>query len=76
LIDAMNFRTGAGTKVPWTIHFTEINGAHYIREKDANGAMANGGLIFTSAAVSFEFTPDTGRHAYEYALRVPFLDEP
>jgi hypothetical protein len=54
LQDASNFVSGAGTKVGWTIHFTQIDGAQYVREEDALASMATGGEIYTKASVRFE----------------------
>ncbi len=54
LVDALNFRGGAGTRVPWTIHFSDVDGAHYISEEDANAPMARRGEIFSNVAVRFE----------------------
>jgi hypothetical protein len=54
LQDALNFVNGPGTNVGWTIHFTDVAGAHFISEEDALAPMSSHGLIFTKAAVRFE----------------------
>jgi hypothetical protein len=54
LQDALNFTSGPGTGVAWTIHFTQVDGAQYIREEDALGSMKAGGEIYTKAALRFE----------------------
>jgi hypothetical protein len=54
LQEALNFKDGPGTDVPWTIHFTSVDGAQYIREEVADGAMATGGEIYTHTAIRFE----------------------
>jgi hypothetical protein len=54
LLDASNFDGGPGTSVAWMIHFADIDGAHYIREEEAQAPMATGGEIYTQTAVYFE----------------------
>lgn len=54
LQDALNFTSGPGTSVAWTIHFAQVDGAQYIREEDALGPMKRGGEIYTKASVWFE----------------------
>ena len=54
LLDALNFQSGPGTDVAWMIHFTEIAGAHYISEEDAQTPMSTQGEIYTKAAVRFD----------------------
>ena len=54
LVDALNFKSGPGTNMPWTIHFVDIAGAHYISEEDASAPMGYGGLIFSSVSYRFE----------------------
>ena len=54
LQDALNFASGPGTNVSWTVHFTQIDGAQYVREEDALAPMKAGGEIYTSASVRFE----------------------
>ncbi len=54
LIDALNFKSGAGTTVPWTIRFADLDGAHYIAEEDANAPLRAGGEIYTRTTVRFE----------------------
>jgi hypothetical protein len=54
LVNAMNFTGGPVNRVPWTIHFADIAGAQYIREEDANAAVAKDGEIFSQVAFRFE----------------------
>ncbi len=54
LKDSTNFVGGAATMVPWTIRFTDIDGAHYISEEKADAPIAAQGEIYTQAAVRFE----------------------
>ncbi len=54
LQDALNFTNGPSTKVGWTIHFAQIDGAQYVREEDALAPMKAGGEIYTQASVRFE----------------------
>jgi hypothetical protein len=54
LVDALNFVNGPGTSVPWTIHFTDIAGAHYISAEEAGAPMSTGGEIYTQAQIRFE----------------------
>lgn len=54
LVDAVNFRRGPLTKMPWTIHFADVDGAHYIREEDAAVAVAKDGLLFSDVAINVE----------------------
>jgi hypothetical protein len=54
LVEALNFKDGPGTTVPWTIHFANVDGAQYVREEDANESMSTEGEIYTAAAVRFE----------------------
>ena len=54
LQDALNFASGPGTNVSWTIHFTQINGAQYVREEDSLAPMKAGAEIYTNASVRFE----------------------
>jgi hypothetical protein len=54
LVDASNFTGGPGTAVPWTIRFADVDGAHLIREEDAQQPMPSNGQIFTTAAIRFE----------------------
>ncbi len=54
LRDALNFTNGAGTRVPWTIRFVDVDGAHYIAEEDADAPMSVSGEVYTKAAIRFE----------------------
>ena len=54
LKDAVNFIDGPATSVPWTIHFTDVAGAQYVSEEDADAPIDAQGLIFTTARISFE----------------------
>jgi hypothetical protein len=54
LQDQINFVSGPGTKVSWMIHFGDVDGAHYIREEEAQAPMAAGGEIYTKTALRFE----------------------
>jgi hypothetical protein len=54
LQDASNFSKGPGTDIGWIIHFTQIDGAQYIREEDALASMSTGGEIYTQTSVRFE----------------------
>ena len=53
LQNALNFATGPATAVGWMIHFSDVDGAHYIREEDALAPMSVGGEIYTKTAVTF-----------------------
>ncbi len=78
LLDASNFRNGVGTRVPWTMHFADVDGAHYISEEDASAPMARRGEIFSHVAVRFEDLPAVTALSLERPL-VPggnFIDEP
>ncbi|MBV8636809.1 MAG: outer membrane lipoprotein-sorting protein [Candidatus Eremiobacteraeota bacterium] len=54
LKDSTNFVSGDATSVPWTIQFTDVDGAHYISEEDADAPVSSQGEIYTRAAVRFE----------------------
>jgi hypothetical protein len=54
LKDATNFVGGPATRVPWMIHFADLDGAHYISEEDAQAPIAASGEIYTKTAVRFE----------------------
>jgi len=54
LVNAANFRLGPGTKIPWTIHFADVGGVHYISEEDASTAMDFNAQIFSNASFRFE----------------------
>ncbi len=70
LQDALNFVNGPGTSVPWMIHFTDIDGAHYVSGEDAQAPMSTGGEIYTKTTVRFENV-----HAVEISsLRPQIID--
>jgi hypothetical protein len=54
LQEALNFKDGPGTDVPWTIHFTTVDGAHYVSEEDADASISVEGEIYTRTIVRFE----------------------
>jgi hypothetical protein len=54
LQDALNFMMGPGTFIAWMIHFSDVDGAHYIREEDALSPMSVGGEIYKTTSVRFE----------------------
>lgn len=54
LKDSLNFVTGPGTTVPWTIRFGDVDGAHYIRQEQADATMEVDGEIYTQATIRFE----------------------
>jgi hypothetical protein len=54
LIEALNFVDGPGTRVPWTVRFADIDGAHYVTSEEADAPMAVAGLVYTHTAVRFE----------------------
>lgn len=76
LVDVRNFRSTPSGAIPWTIHFEDVGGAHYIREEDAGAEMSNTGETFSNVAVSFDFTPNPGPRLYAQTITVPLLDEP
>ena len=54
LNESINFVNGPGTSVPWTINFTDIDGAHYVSDERADAPMDYRGLVYTSASIQFE----------------------
>lgn len=54
LKEAINFKNGPGTDVPWTITFHSINGAQYIESESADAPMSYKSLIYTNATVDFK----------------------
>jgi hypothetical protein len=61
LKDSLNFVSGPGTTVPWTIRFADIAGAHYIAEEKADAPMSVDGEIYTQASVRFESIVASGK---------------
>lgn len=54
LKDAVNFIDGPATSVPWTIRFTDLDGAHYIAQEQAGAPLSTHGEIYTSTVIRFE----------------------
>jgi hypothetical protein len=54
LIEALNFANGPGTNVPWSVTFTNQDGALYIDKETALAPIQYRGLIYTQASVSIE----------------------
>lgn len=72
LQDVINFVRGPGTDVGWMIHFSDVDGVHYISEEDALAPMSTAGLIYTKAAVRFE-----NIHAVtESSVDAPIMENP
>ncbi len=69
LEDALNFTSGPGTNVAWTIHFDDVAGAHYVREEDALAPMSTGGEIYAETALRFENL----RSVDESTVRAPIV---
>jgi hypothetical protein len=67
LKDASNFTSGPETAVPWTIHFVDVDGAHYVGEEDALAPISTQGLIYTSARIAFENIVPAALRAQPYA---------
>jgi hypothetical protein len=69
LVEALNFKDGPGTTVPWTIHFANVDGAQYVREEDANESMSTEGEIYTAAALRFEDVHAASRSSIDRPLQ-------
>jgi hypothetical protein len=54
LVEALNFETGPGTAVPWSITFGQIGGASYIATETALAPLRLKKHGYSSASVSFE----------------------
>lgn len=54
LVEAINFASGPGTNVPWSVTFANHDGALYIDKETALAPMQYRGLIYTQASVSIE----------------------
>lgn len=54
LVEALNFVTGPGTVVPWSVTFDQIGGASYIATETALGPMQLKRHAYSYASVSFE----------------------
>lgn len=54
LQEALNFVSGPGTTVPWTVDFTNLGGAQYIAQESADESMRYRGLEYTGVTVAFE----------------------
>jgi len=53
LREAINFKNGPGTDVPWTITFARIDGAQYVARERADAPMSYRGLVYAHASVAF-----------------------
>ncbi|MEO9170695.1 MAG: hypothetical protein ABI282_01965 [Candidatus Baltobacteraceae bacterium] len=54
LREALNFKDGPGTSVPWTVDFAAVGNVYYIARERAERPMPYRGLIFDQATISFE----------------------
>ncbi len=63
---ALNFVTGPGTHIPWTIDFTEIHGARYISSERADAPYRYAGRVYDRVTIRF-----VNVHARK--KRMPFL---
>ena len=75
----INFMSGPGTKIPWIVDFTDIDGEHYIDREIAGAPMAVAGEIYTQASVEFENVGAAGDEASPMPLLLPLrntLEEP
>ncbi len=50
---ALNFVTGPGTHIPWTIDFDEIHGARYIAAEHADGLYRYAGRVYDRVTIRF-----------------------
>jgi hypothetical protein len=76
---AINFLAGPGTKIPWTVTFTDTGDAHYIDQENADVPMAVAGEIYTQTTVRFEDVRAGGDEASPMPLQLPLqntLEEP
>jgi hypothetical protein len=75
----INFTSGPGTQIPWTVDFTDIDGEHYIDREIAGAPMAVAGEIYTQTTVEFENVGAAGDEASPMPLQLPLrntLEEP
>ncbi|MDQ2872350.1 MAG: hypothetical protein M3R35_04390 [Candidatus Eremiobacteraeota bacterium] len=54
LREALNFTSGPGTGVAWTVDFADVGDAHYISQERADAPMSYRGLVYVQASISFE----------------------
>ena len=79
LREASNFITGPGTSVAWTVTFSHVGAARYIKDERAEDSIAYGGLIYTKAFVRFQNITAQRKavHKNRFPMFVPlFLQEP
>ncbi len=50
---ALNFVSGPGTRIPWTINFTDIDGARYIASERADAPYRYAGRIYDRVTIRF-----------------------
>jgi hypothetical protein len=54
LQEALNFVSGPGTTVPWTVNFRDLGGAQYIADETADETMRYDGRQYARVRVAFE----------------------
>lgn len=71
LIEALNFVTGPGTTVPWSVSFSQIGGATYVASETALGATQNGHHHYDAVTVAFENVRPVGTFGYDLPAFAP-----
>ncbi len=66
---ALNFVTGPGTHIPWTIDFAEIHGARYIAAEHADAPYRYAGRVYSRVSIRFV---DLGARKQRMPFRLPF----
>lgn len=54
LREALNFVDGPGTSVAWTVNFTNLAGAQYIGDENADAPVRYRGLLYRHVTIAFE----------------------
>jgi hypothetical protein len=71
LVEALNFVTGPGTTVPWSVRFSQIDGASYVSTEIALGPTKYARHNYESVAIAFEDVRALDRFPYGISSFVP-----
>ena len=63
---ALNFVTGPGTRIPWTVDFADIDGARYIASERADAPYRYAGRVYDRVTIRFV-------HLHARKKRMPYI---
>lgn len=69
---ALNFVSGPGTTMPWTIDFDDVDGRHYVRSERAHGTWTHYRRTYDNVEIRFEDIRQTTPHSnYGHEFSAP-----